>query len=297
MELQALSVLVEVAQSGSFAEAARRRDVDPSSISRTIAALEDRLGFRLFQRTTRSLSLTEAGDIYVQRIAPLVEEAARAVAVARDVAREPTGTLRITASVSYGQAVLVPLLPAFRRQYPDLGLDLVLSDSILDPVVDRLDLAIRLGMRPEIDAITAKLADTRYRVCAGPGFLKRHGPIERPQDLSRVDCLLFPFAGFRSRWLFRPAGEDVFEIPVSGKVVASNAMALFQLAVADEGPALLANWTADDAIARGDLVDLFPDHDVTATDFDTGVWLLYPSRAYLPSKVRVFIDFLKAAVN
>ena len=297
MDLQALSVLVEVAQAGSFAEAARRRDIDPSSISRTIAALEDRLGFRLFQRTTRRLSLTEAGDAYVQRIAPLLEEAELAAEAARDMSRTPTGTLRITASVSYGQAVLVPLIPAFRRSYPDLGLDLVLSDATLDLIADRVDLAIRLGTRPEIDAIAAKLTDTHYRVCASPDFLRRHGQIERPEDLSQVDCLRFPFAGFRSRWLFRRPDCDILEVPVGGKVVASNAMALFQLAAAGEGPALLADWTADNAIRRGDLVDVFPEYEVTATDFDTGVWLLYPSRAYLPSKVRVFIDFLKAAVN
>ncbi len=297
MDLQALSVLVEVSQAGSFAEAARRRDTDPSSISRTIAALEDRLGFRLFQRTTRRLSLTEAGDAYVQRIAPLLEEAELAAEAARDVSRTPTGTLRITASVSYGQAVLVPLIPAFRRSYPDLGLDLMLSDATLDLVSDRVDLAVRLGTRPEIDAIATKLADTRYRVCASPEFLRRHGPIERPEDLSRVDCLRFPFVGFRSRWLFRRADRDILEVPVGGKVVASNAMALFQLAVAGGGPALLADWTVDDAIRRGDLVDVFPGYDVTATDFDTGVWLLYPSRAYLPMKVRVFIDFLRAAAR
>lgn len=297
MDLNSLALFVEVAKAGSFAEVSRRRNIDPSSVSRAIAGLEDTLDFRLFQRTTRRLSLTEAGDTFLQRVAPLVDELAIAAASALDMSQAPSGVLRVTTSVSFGLKVLVPLIPSFRHRYPDVDIDLELTDANLDLVAERIDLAIRLGLRPTVDAVSAKLMDTRYRVCVSPGYLEGRDPISDPRQLSEIACLRFPFIGFRNQWTFRSRAGEVAQVPIKGTVTATNALALLRLAIDGQGPVLLADWTVDDAIAEGKLVDLFPDHTVTATDFDTGVWLVYPSGAHLPSKVRVFIDYLRRPVR
>jgi len=296
MNIDALAIFVEVLEAGSFAAVARKRDLDPSAISRVIAALEEELGFRLFQRTTRRLAPTEAGAVYFERIRGLVEDLDRARAEGRDRVAGPSGNLRVTASASFGLSRIVPTIAAFKRRYPDLSLDVRLTDNVVDLVGERIDVAVRLGPRPEGDLICARLMTTHYRVCASPTYLETAGCPQRPEDLEAHRCLLFPLAGYRTRWRFRDPHGRLVEIPVKGNIVISNAMALHRAALDGLGPVLLADWLVDDDLAVGRLVDLFPDHEVTAADFDTAAWILYPSRAYVPMKVRVFIDHLKATV-
>ncbi len=293
MDTKSLEIVLDVAREGSFAAAARRHAIDPSAVSRTVAAVEAALGARLFQRTTRRLSLTEAGARYIQRIGPLMEELDRAGEEARSFGATPTGSLRLTTSVAFGLECVVPLLGAFRDAYPALSLDLLLTDANVDLVAERVDLAIRLAPALTADLIGARLMTTRYRVCASPDYLAGQQPIRDPADLADHPCLVFTLPGFRSRWLFRDRSGAVAENPVRGDIAISNATALKAACLAGLGPALLANWLVDRQIAAGRLVDLFPDHDVTATTFDTAAWLLYPSRAFLPNKVRVAIDFLR----
>lgn len=298
MDLQNTQLLLDVARRGSFADVARERDVDPSSISRIVAAREAELGFRLFQRTTRKVTLTEAGEIYLSRLQSVIDEVERARDDAIAVSRGPVGQLRMTSTVAYGQHVLVPLLPAFRQAYPQVGIELILSDANLDLVGERIDLAVRLGPGITGDVVVSKLAETGYRVCASPDYLARHRPPRSPGELVDHDCLLFSLPGFRSRWLFRRLSEpDILEIPVHGAILSSGALALRSLALAGLGPVLLGDWMVEEDLATGRLIDLFPDHQVTATSFETAVWMLYPSRSFLPRKVRAMIDFLKSSVG
>ncbi len=297
MELNNLELLIDVMRQGSFAAVARQRDLDPSSVSRAIAALEDDVGARLLQRTTRRLSLTEAGEVYLRRVEPLVQELARAKEEAVGVTGSPKGTLRLTSSVAFGQVCLLPLLEDFRQAYPELNLDLLMSDENLDLIEKRIDLAIRLAPSLEADVVGTRLRTTRYRIVASPAYLKASGPIDRPDELSSRDCLCFTLPDFRARWLFRDSKSLVTEVPVAGAVAMSSALGLRQAALRGLGPALLADWLIDAEVAAGRLVDLFPNYQVTATSFDTAAWLLYPSRAFLPGKVRVAIDFLKARLG
>jgi len=163
-----LRVFLEVVKRGGFAAVARDSNVDPSSISRAIATLESELGGRLFQRTTRKLTLTEAGESFLARIGPLVEELERAREEVASIGSEPSGTLRLSASVAFGQICLVPLLPAFRRAFPRLRLELLLSDANVDLIADRIDLAIRLAPSYRGDVVGSKLFATRYRIAASP---------------------------------------------------------------------------------------------------------------------------------
>lgn len=286
-----LTLLQDVARYGSFAAAAKQRGVDASQVSRSVAAIEATLGLRLFHRTTRRLSLTEEGDSYLTRAAPLVEELDR---LAQDGGRgTPTGTLRVTASVTFGQTRLVPLIPAFRAAYPAVALDCLFTDANVDLVAERIDLAIRLAPTVDGDVITAKLMPTRYRVVASPAYLRASPPLHTPQDLTEHRVLLFALRAFRTRWTFRQARETV-EIPIAGDITLSPAGTLREAALAHLGPALLPDWLVDADIAAGRLVHCLPGWEVTATTFDTAAWVVYPSRAYLPAKTRAMIDFLRA---
>lgn len=293
MDLAALRCLLDVARERSFAAVARRYRTDPSSVSRTVAGLEARLGMRLFHRSTRRLVPTEAGERFIERVAPLLSELERSIGEAVDESSGPAGTLRLTASVTFGHERLVPLLPAFRRRHPNVRIDALFTDDNLDLVAGGIDLAVRLAPAVSGDLVTTRLATTRYRVVANPTFLRPVRPITTPADLAEVDCLRFPAHVFPPQWRFRDRVGEITEVAVDGPLTLSSAQALRDAAVAGLGAALLADWLVADSLADGRLVDLFPDHEATATTFDTAAWLVYPSRAYLPAKVRAMIDFLK----
>lgn len=199
MDVSTLQLFVEVVRQGSFAAVARHRDIEPSSVSRAIATLEKELGVRLFQRTTRQLSPTESGSVYYEHVVPLLAEMEQAIAAATELSGHPQGTLRITASVSFGLTCIVPLLPEFEAAYPGLTVDLVLTDAVLDLVGERIDVAIRLGVMADSALIAQRLMPTRYFICASPQYLAQQGYPHHPHDLARHECLRFPLSGFRSR--------------------------------------------------------------------------------------------------
>ncbi|MEL6494800.1 MAG: LysR family transcriptional regulator [Cyanobacteria bacterium J06623_7] len=292
MDLETLNMFVEVMRQGSFAAVARNRNIDPSSVSRTLAGLEKELGVRLFQRTTRKLSPTEAGIVYHDRLVPLLAEMQQAIELIT-ASDKPQGTLRVTASVSFGLKCIVPFLPEFEQLYPDLALDLVLTDRRLDLVTERIDLAVRLGQLQDSSLIAQKLMAMKYSVCCSPEYLVNHGSLEQPQDLRQHNCLMFPLAGYRTRWIFRSRDGKKQEIPVQGRYIISNAIALQECAISGMGLALLPHWLTTREIAAQKLVRVLPDYEVTATDFEPIAWLLYPSRSYIPQKVKVFQEFLQ----
>ena len=297
MDLATLHLLLDVARAGGFAPAARARDVDPSSVSRAVAQAEAALGVRLFQRSTRRLTLTEAGETYLSLLAPALEEIARAGEAARSASGAAAGPLegrlRLAASVAFGEAMVVPLLPEWRGLHPDLTVELMLSDAVADLLTERIDLALRLGPEVSGDVIAVKLFATRYRVCAAPSYLAEAPPLQRPADLAAHQCLRFALPGFRAPWRFRTADGRIEEVETDGKLLISNALALRQAALQGLGPALLAEWLIAGDLATGRLVDPLPDWAATATSFDTAAWAAYPSRAFLPAKVRAMIDFLR----
>jgi len=292
MDTADLRLFVAVAREGSFAGAARALDFDPSAVSRAVASLEGELGARLFHRTTRRMTLTDAGRAYLARVAPAIEELDRARDEVRSSRSDPTGVIRVTASVAFGQVCIVPLLHKFRHEYPRLGLEFVMTDANLDLVADRIDIAIRLGPSHRADVRGEKLFDTRYRVCASPSYLVEHGRLESPEVLRRRDCVLMALTDFRSRWLFK--FEDIVsEVPVSGSLVLSTALAVRSATLDGLGPALLPDWLVEEELKAGSLIDLFPDHQVTATSFETAAWMLYPSADYVPRRVQAAMAFLR----
>jgi DNA-binding transcriptional LysR family regulator len=297
MDISNLQIFVEVMRNGSFASVARLRNVDPSVVSRAVASLEQELDARLFNRTTRRLTATEAGKAYFDRVADAVDDVTSANEAAGESASNPSGLLRLTASVSFGQLRIVPLLPRFAELYPQLAVELLLTDTVVDLVSDRVDLAVRLLPLEGSTLVAKRLMRVQYHVCASPEYLKRAGRPRIPGDLTEHNCLLFPFPGSRSRWKFKGASGKVTEVPVRGRLVIANSLALRQCALAGMGLSLLPNWLVADQLRDGSLVSVFPAMQVAATQFNTAAWLVHPSRNQVPHKVRVMIEFLKQHIR
>jgi len=292
MDIDELRLFSEVVRAGSFAAVARRTDADPSAVSRAIARLEDSLGTRLFHRSTRSLRLTEAGQRFAERIDTLLEDFDNARHEALQSSEVPAGLVRLTASVGFSQERVVPLLGDLHRQYERLRIELIASDANLDLAAEGIDLALRLASRPEGDFIATRLRRTTYRVVASPEFAEAHR-LTAPDGLAAVPCLCFALTDFRTQWRFKDKDGRETSVAVTGPIQASTSLALRELARRGLGASLLGDWLIDADIAGGTLVDLFPEHRVTATEYETGVWLLYPSRRHLPAKTRAVADFLR----
>ncbi len=297
MNLEELEIFIDVAQKSSFALVAKERNLAPSSVSRAISSLEDKLGIRLFQRTTRKVSITEAGQSYLNTILPLVEDLKAAAENAYDVQVKPKGVIRLTSSVTFGNQALMPLIQDFMERYPDIELEYVLTDQVIDLVAERIDIAIRHGKLKDSSFIASKLFSTCYRIVASPSYIKEYGRPSLPQDLEQHQCLIFDWPLFRQKWKFKHQDGTFEEVPVIGRYRMTNGTALRGLALRGAGVSLLVNWLVDDAIARGDLIDLFPDYQVSAHNFDTAVWLMTPSRSYMPLRVRLLTDFLKEGLK
>ena len=203
MDVAQLRILVSVANAGGFAAAAEALDLTPSKVTRAVAKLETSLGVRLLNRTTRTVSLTEAGQDFLTRIVPTLDEIDAAVDVARKGNADLTGVLRVSASVSFGQTVIAPALPKFRAEYPDLAIDLILSDAMTDIVADRIDIAVRHGALDDSTLIAQRLRHVSYRLVASPGYLSEAKPIKTPADITDHPCLTYPYSAFRSEWRFQ----------------------------------------------------------------------------------------------
>ncbi len=297
MDLSLLQTFAEVARRGSFAAVAREDGVDPSSVSRRIAAMEQALGFILFERTTRRLSLTEPGRIYLDRINDIMDALTEAADTARDQVSEPSGLLRITTSVAFGERWLTPRLVGFRALYPAIQLEMILTDAQIDIAAEGIDLALRLGPEVQGTFVAAKLFDVKYRAVASRNYLERNGHPQAPEDLSTHDGLFFSLPSYGTRWRFRSSPDvspkEVFPKPA---LSTANALALRRAAIEGLGVALLADWTIDKDLASGRLIDLFPGVEGSAIGFDTSVWTVYSSRAYVPARLRVFLEYIRNSV-
>lgn len=273
---------------------ARLHNLDPSAISRTISSLEEELGVRLFERTTRTVTITPAGAAYFERVAPVVDQLQHARAKAASLHSQPRGTLRITAPVSFSQLNILPYLPRLATEYPELSFDLLLTDASIHLVRERIDVAVRLGPLSPSEFVAYRLCQMVGKICASPHYLRMSGRPDTPLDLQQHNCLLLDMPGFENKWRFSSPTEVPYEVQVQGNLKTSNAVALKGCAIAGMGVILQDRWIVGKELQSGALIDLFPGHSVSAAGFDDpAVWILYPSRAYVPPKVRVFVDFLK----
>jgi len=293
MELDNISIFVEVMHKGSFAAVARDRDVAPSTISRAIATLEDELGIRLLNRTTRRIMPTEAGQVYFRQVEAIIDELEHAKSITEDLGKNPAGELRLTASMTFGNINIVPLLPEFMASYPRLKVYLNLSDTVIDLIDERIDVAIRLGKLQETGLVATRLTQLDYVIVASPDYIQAHGKPVHPIDIQSHQCILFPMPGFNNDWLFRDTSGAITSVKPSGRLQLTNALALKQSALDNMGITMVSKWSVWEELQQGTLVQLYKEYDTAVVDFDNAVWLVYPSRKYLPLKVRVFIDYMK----
>lgn len=292
MDTGTLDLFIDVMQHRSFAIVARQRNVDPSSVSRAIAKLEAELDIQLFQRTTRKLAPTEAGMLYFEQVAPLLKELDSARQMALDISQTPKGTLRITASAVFANMQIVPVLPDFTHQYPGLRVELMLTDAYGDLIAERIDVAVRLGTLQDSSYQCRHVRTMEFFICASPEYVAQHGQPETPEEISNHQCLLFPRGTNQLDWQFKDSDGQVTVMPIQGRYLLTHSEAIKQCAIAHMGLALLPDWLVMPDLQAGRLVRLFKHYDVTATDYNSSIWLLYPSRQYLPLKTKVFMDYL-----
>ncbi|MBV6840215.1 LysR family transcriptional regulator [Xanthomonas euvesicatoria] len=285
--LDAMRVFAAVAERSGFSAAADALDRSTASVTRQVAALEQRLGTRLLNRTTRRVSLTSAGSAYYQRCRQLLADLDDLEATIGAHALEPAGVLRVNAPVSYGIERLGALLPGFRARYPQVELDLSLSDRLVDMVEEGFDVAIRITRQPAPMLIARQLGKVRILACASPAYLARAGTPRHPSDLAGHECLLYHYSPSGDEVRFQGPEGDI-DVRLRGGLRANNGHVLNAAALAGQGIVMQPDFLAEPHLAAGRLVRILPDY---ALD-EIGIFAVYTSRSHLAPKVRSFIDYL-----
>jgi DNA-binding transcriptional LysR family regulator len=286
-----MGLFVEVVDAGSFSAAGRRRGLAASSVARSVAALEDDLGVRLLNRTTRKLSLTEAGRLYHERSRRILNEVEDAKLSVTQLEAAPRGTLRLSVPMVFGRLHVAPALAEFLACYPALRIDLVMTDAFVDLVEEGIDLAVRIGELQDSSLIARRLAPNRRVICASPGYLARAGTPGSPDDLRQHSCLTYKFQDRRALWRLRDGGAT-HEVEVAGALHANNADALHAAALGGLGLAILPTWLVGQDVERGALQVVFPGYQVSPSALDTSIYAVFPYSRHLSPKVRALVDFL-----
>jgi DNA-binding transcriptional LysR family regulator len=285
--LDDMIAFIRVVESRSFTAAAERLGLSKSVVSRRLTELENRLGTRLLNRTTRSLSLTPAGQTFFERARAIladVEEAEQAVA---ELGRDPRGLLRVNAPMSFGILHLAPAVADFMARFPNVELDLDLTDRFVDLVEEGWDIAVRIGRLRDSSLIARKLAPSRLVTVASPAYLERRGRPERPEELTRHECLLYTTLSNPSVWHFRADG-DLRSVRVQGRMRVNNGDTILEAVRAGLGLAVLPTFMLSDDLRSGRLVTVLDAFE--ATDF--AIYAVWPHHRHLSPKVRAFVDFL-----
>jgi DNA-binding transcriptional LysR family regulator len=282
-----------MATAGSLSETARRLNSSLPAMSRRLATMEARLGVRLIDRGTRHFDLTEEGSVLYERgIRILADLDAAEAEIAANVST-PQGHLRVGAPLEIGRRRFAPMIAEFSRQYPGVSIELVLNDSQVDVVGDDLDVGLLTDQPTDGSIISRQLLSSRRVVCASPEYIAEHGVPERPEDLLRHDCIrLVRGRHVFDRWTFMENGKPR-EVQVHGTLLTNNAEVMHGWALMGRGLALKALWDIEDELSDGRLVELLAPfaHNVI------NLYAVYPTRAHLPPRVRVFIDFAVASIN
>lgn len=284
----AMLVFAEVVETGSFTEAARRLGLSKASVSREVAGLERRLGAQLLRRTTRSMSLTEVGQVFYAGCRRMAEEAEQAERSVGELQAEPRGELRFAASVSFGQIQIAPRLPAFLARHPKLRIRMDLTDRMVDLVREKLDLSIRIsGRLADATLIQRRLCPIRFVVCAAPGYLRRHGLPRDPAALARHNCL----GGAAIPWRMMLRNER--GIRLHGDLEVDNGEALRRVALEGHGIVCLPTYLVGDDLGSGRLVQVLPGR----LELEASAFAVYPQSRHASPKVRALIDHLAEALG
>jgi DNA-binding transcriptional LysR family regulator len=289
--LQSMRVFAKVVEQGSFVRAGAALSLSNAVVTRHVAELESHLGTRLLNRTTRRLSLTETGSAYLERVRQILQDIDDADTIASSQANRPAGALRIYSHLGFGQLQLAKLLPQYAQQFPNVTLDVTLSDRTVDLVEDGFDVGMFIGLQKfDASMIARQIGTTEVLLCASPDYLKRHEAPAVPEDISHHACLNFSFEQLRQRWPIERQDGAIAHIPITSKMVSNNGEILRQCAIAGMGIVIRPSFTLSDDLVSGLLVRLLPEYHLGKMS----VIMVYPSRRLLSATVRSFVDFISA---
>lgn len=291
--LQAMQAFVAVVEAGSFTAAANTLGRSKSQISKQVSSLEQALGLQLLQRSTRQLSVSQAGQSYYRQLRLILENLHELEEETRDRASLAQGRLRVTAPVSYGTRCLSPLVTRFCQDYPGIALELDLSDRYEDLVQAGYDLALRIGALEDSSLIQRQLARLPFVYVASPAYLSGHAAITQPSDLSQHAGLIYTQRDPQPRWQFRDASGARLSVAPQVRLASNNGDILVEAALQGLGVAAVPRFFVEAALANGSLVALLE----AAAPAPLSLVAVYPATRYLPRKARVFIDFLVAALS
>jgi DNA-binding transcriptional LysR family regulator len=285
-----MAVFVKVVEGSSFAAAARHFGMSPAMVSKHVQTLEERLGVRLLNRTTRRVGTTEVGQNYYEHCVRILSELEEAERAAGDLQTAPRGLLRISASVSFGMRHLAPAIADYLSTYPDVSIELSLDDPYVDLLEERFDVAIRLGRLADSSLMARKLGSVEIMLCASPAYLKKNGTPKTPGDLVNHNCLVYTYATPQSGWHFVDHSGHEEVVRISGRFLANSGDALLTLALKDAGVILAPDYIVENELKSGHLIRLLPGYRTV----ETPVHAVYPHGRYLSAKTRTFIDFIAA---
>jgi DNA-binding transcriptional LysR family regulator len=285
-----IRTFIKVVEAGSFSAAAR--DVSSiSSVARQVRALEDELGVRLLNRTTRKVALTDAGRRFYDRVTTIARELDSASAEVRSLQEEVKGPLRVSLRVTAGTRVVVPALPKLLDRYPGLELEIALTDERRDLIANNIDVAMWMGALPDAEIVARRLSPTRRIVCGTPTYFQKHGTPHVPQDLRHHNCLLFTAPSYRNRWSFTRDGVQE-DVEVQGSVKSDNGLVLLAAGLAHIGVNIVHEWMVRGLLADGRMLRVLNEYTVNPRPGDAELFAVFPSSRGMSRRVRVFVDFL-----
>ncbi len=283
-----MRVFAKVVEQGSFVAAANALELSNAVVTRHVADLENYLGTRLLNRSTRKMSLTETGHAYLERVRHILIEIDEADAIASELSKKPAGILHIYSQIGFGQTQLARLLPAYSLQYPDVMLNVTMSDRTVDLVEDGFDVGIfTVHQKFDVSMVARQLGIAEVLLCASPGYIEKHGAPAVPDELLQHACLNFSLEHLRHHWTFQ-SSDGITTVPINGKVVSNNADLLGHCALAGMGIVMRSSYSLGDDLVTGKLVRILPEYGLG----NIAVQLVYPSRRLLSAKVRSFVEFM-----
>ncbi|WP_026283356.1 LysR family transcriptional regulator [Rhizobium sp. 2MFCol3.1] len=285
--LTSLLVFGRVVESGGFSAAARRLNMSVTMVGNHVQSLEDRLGVRLLNRTTRKVSLTETGKYYYERSVQILGDLEEADRTAGALNTTPRGTLRVYTSSAIVR-FLNPIVTEFLESYPTISLDINIGERMVDMIEDGYDLAIRTTPPPDSSLVVRKLTPWRHVLCCSPGYLENHPMPEEPEDLAVHNCLRYAYYPFGDEWRFEDAAGSEQSVKIAGNVISNSAETLRYLTEAGKGIFLAPSFVIFEDIAEGRMVRIMP--KFSPVEFTINA--IYPNRSHLPTKVRLFLDLL-----
>jgi len=291
-----MRAFVQTVNAGSLSAGGRALGISSASISRRVSALEEELGVRLLNRSSRSLSLTPAGEEYFARAASILEQIDEARRVANEFKVNPKGLLKVHSRTGVGVQIITPALKQFAEDNPDITVELVLSESSVNLLQDGYDVDIRIGELNDSMEVVSKLSGAERLLVASEQYLSRNPPILTPEDLSEHNCLTYKTSIEYSHWKFAK-GDTMKEVPVSGNLRTNNGEVLRGAAISGQGVAVLNDWTVLSDVQSGRLKRVLPDYRVTQSSFDTGIYAVFHQKKRTPLNIRQFVDYLKAAIR